>query len=1125
VQAVRPIGPAAPPAKSRDSQWLDSLARGYTQAQQKQRPIFVRVGSETCRFCRELSVQLEQPAIQEELKRWVLVAIDVDKSPDDARLLAVGPIPALLALTVSGRVVASEEGAMSASDLLKWLKDNFDLAATIPPDDLDTEEAPDAAAVGRLIQAFRNRDAVIREAVIRKLLPHPDVAAAQVVEAFSDGSLAMRLSALDLLVEWKAPAEGLDPWRKETLTAERLNALAEWGASARIPEPAKLSPADLAEAHQIIEHMTIAQAGEAQVMRERLARYGRLLLPEVYDRLKTAATDEIRERLTMLRYRLVEAQSLALHWPGGIERLAAQDSEIRIRAAGELAARATSADEPLLLELFSDPAPLVREITMRALRQAGGSNVNSALLGLLDDPEPNVRAAVLKQLAEAPSAAVAARIATYVAAETDPDLVVHAVRVLREIPGNTTKDAIVSLLGHASWRVRAEAVESLGKKIPRYGNQVQPEHLEIYTLMLDLLKDEDGFVVSRSVETLAHADLVAAVEPLVAAAETHPELAVEVVKALAYGQKQRNQAEKHLRRFADHTDPRLRAAAIIGLTTNPGVNLADDMRKALADPNSEVRIAAANGLFGILENRRRSEDTNILTGVYRDAAKVGDPQEKEPPDEAESPDNDETTSLPDETPPPRPARSSSAAPATGKSIFDTLKTVIKVATGQPVIATEEFPPQPAQSDEKLPDESTFSGRDRADEWLRVIRTGKIIPKSQRELRPALEPLLAADDPQEKVAGLLPLTALGADELTLPAMQRLIETEPRLVSRLSEALPWLLATDRQKVLERMLAGPVTHDDLATISSNLAETHSPQAEQALWNLIAHPEADLAAAETVKSSLIRFYFPRHTYQLEQAPVRDRNRAIAAATARAKTGTSRQRLVGLALLLSLERETAREIARPVFEDKRAPLDERGVALQILLITLPEAEGVRLAVAQFAGTHIPFRGPALALLVGDQDTLHSIEEGAFNLSAHGWSGSSHFNSNSGEPIVPEAPTGLTPEPLLPLLKSENPRVAAQAGYLAALLGRDEGLAPLIAYWRTKAVTDHEWTRFVYRAITSLNDGAQVPLLREIYANLNTENNRHYLTEFYWTIRSMTAPEVLPLRKTIRDEVGLQNLR
>ena len=40
---------------------------------------------------------------------------------------------------------------------------------------------------------------------------------------------------------------------------------------------------------------------------------------------------------------------------------------------------------------FSDQAALVREISLRALMQVGGTNVNSALLRLLDDPELRTR--------------------------------------------------------------------------------------------------------------------------------------------------------------------------------------------------------------------------------------------------------------------------------------------------------------------------------------------------------------------------------------------------------------------------------------------------------------------------------------------------------------------------------------------------------------------------------------------------------------------------------------------------------------------------------------------------------------------------------------------------------------
>src|SRR5204862_4602453 len=82
----RPPAASAKAAGVRAPVWLDALARGYADAQKSDRPIFVKAGGEDCRFCRALDLEIARPEVQAELKRWTLVAIDVDKSPDDTRL-------------------------------------------------------------------------------------------------------------------------------------------------------------------------------------------------------------------------------------------------------------------------------------------------------------------------------------------------------------------------------------------------------------------------------------------------------------------------------------------------------------------------------------------------------------------------------------------------------------------------------------------------------------------------------------------------------------------------------------------------------------------------------------------------------------------------------------------------------------------------------------------------------------------------------------------------------------------------------------------------------------------------------------------------------------------------------
>ena len=127
----------------------------------------------------------------------------------------------------------------------------------------------------------------------------------------------------------------------------------------------------------------------------------------------------------------------------------------------------------------------------------------------------------------------------------------------------------------------------------------------------------------------------------------------------------------------------------------------------------------------------------------------------------------------------------------------------------------------------------------------------------------------------------------------------------------------------------------------------------------------------------------------------------------------------------------------------------------------------------------------------------------------------------SGQPIVPKPPVGLKVEDVRPLLGHAEPDVAACAGYLLVLLGDADGMAPLLRFWRQQRADYNEWTSLAYRAIAVADDPQYVPVLAEIYAKLK----EYEVSEFYWTIRSMSGPEILKLRKRIRDEVGMSRLQ
>ena len=126
-------------------------------------------------------------------------------------------------------------------------------------------------------------------------------------------------------------------------------------------------------------------------------------------------------------------------------------------------------------------------------------------------------------------------------------------------------------------------------------------------------------------------------------------------------------------------------------------------------------------------------------------------------------------------------------------------------------------------------------------------------------------------------------------------------------------------------------------------------------------------------------------------------------------------------------------------------------------------------------------------------------------------------------PIVPKPPEGLQVSRLLPLLDNSDAAVAAEAGYLLALMGESRGLGPLLRYAEQQGTSDWQTQRLAYRAIAALDDSNQVPVLKKIYAGL--QQQRFQMSEFYWTIRIMTGPEILAFRKQIRDEVGMDQLQ
>ena len=1059
----REAGPTSGPAATQPAGWLANLSVGYATAQVARRPVLVRAGATWCSWCRKLEGELAQPEVKTALARWTLVYIDVDENARDARTLDIAAVPALRVMTPTGRVVAAHQGYLTGAELIAWLDQNYAAANVVPSEELINDRTPDAAMVGRLVGRLEERDSVLREAAIRRLQPYPNLAAAAVASLFTRGPLAPRLAALELLRAWGAPVDGLDPWLPQTLTEARFTAIEDWAATvgARAPatQPAELSAADAAAAQrEIAALLKAASPADVLAVRERLARYGPALLAVVYDDLKHAATDEARERLTALRYRLVATDALALSWTGGLERLSANQADTRHQAVDELAKRATAADGRLLLELFSDPDPLVRELSLKALQAVGGADATDALVKLLKDPEPNVRAAVLKQLAESPRGMTAVQIAEYAVGEHDADLVVHAVRVLKQLQGTVATKCLLKLLEHESWRVRAEATEVLGALVSgsSSGSRVVEAQADIYVALIKMLDDPDGFVVSRALTAVAPPDLPDALDPLLRAAEKHPELAGEALTVILKGSAMRLRAVPRLRALLKHERPTLRAAAIVGLCAGDAENVAESLRAAFADPEREVRRAAAIGLFELLEGLRPGERTAPLV----------------------------------------------SGPHSG----DWATRVFVDYTGR---------------------NSKPAGID-SDRWLADFRAGKHRPAWTSDFVPLLQDVLHKEEGDARAEAALALIALGIDDEAVPALIEFARsTRGGGVAQAARALPWLPWEKRAALFDALTALRTDAEQLTTLAYALCIWSDDRATARLWDLLNQPDAPDHVVHVVLMALDTQYFGEHTYDPSQAPASARESALKDARARIAAGPEVQRVGALSILASVSLTEGVTAAQQMFADPNSSAGLRRDAFAVLLAAQPAAESEQTAKAALQQPDLTIRRRALLFLTvggGLPTRLRGGEVWFYVRNPQGYTVSDYTSGGSGQAIVVEAPKGLTLDLLRPLQDDADPETAAAVGYLRVLLGDRGGMDPLLRYWRAQTDGDRAWMRFVYRAITAANDDALVPTLEDIYRELHKDGTWE-VRQLYWTIRSMTGPNILKLRKQIRDDVGMDALR
>jgi hypothetical protein len=280
---------------------------------------------------------------------------------------------------------------------------------------------------------------------------------------------------------------------------------------------------------------------------------------------------------------------------------------------------------------------------------------------------------------------------------------------------------------------------------------------------------------------------------------------------------------------------------------------------------------------------------------------------------------------------------------------------------------------------------------------------------------------------------------------------------------------------------------------------------------------------SAGRILESLRRIYFGDHSYNASNAPADKRRQAIADAVPKAQAGPEFQRLTALALLLSVSLSDASKQAEAIMSDANASAALRRDALQIRLLSQTRTGAQKLAAQVLADSDPAMRAVALEFLAEGSGSVSHLRNGGIYLYFQNPAVQQTEAVSSGQPIRVTAPAELDAEHLVRMLQDRDLRTAARAGYLLATMKNPAGLETLIGYWREHARDDYAVRRMVYRAVTALDDDSRTVLLEEIYRTYAKDD--YWLRDYYWTIRSMSGPNVLKLRKQIRDEVGMDSLR
>ncbi len=1150
-----------------DDQWSDDwLATIDAAEKDDSKPILVKFEASWCGPCRQLTEALKDAEAIHLLQGMHTVRIDVDRPPDDAPVEGVSALPTMRVMTAAGDVLGEHVGFIEGNALMAWLRDGQEKykakrAAMRLVRSLGTGGPLNDQQTGVLLEMLADRSPRQRAAAAGLLIAHPQKVASSVIEAFEKPKLRTRIAALDVLRRWTAPIDGLDPWQPDTITDRRIAQLKEWTETFQNQKElhAKLS----AEAHveAELELDRLVRRGEVREgVIESLGLTGQELRPSVDQRLKTETTDTARERLSSVLYRLVAAPTLAIRLPEVTDSLASLDADPRRAAAKKLSEQARREDLPLLETLFGHSDPLVRELALRGLQNAGSGDT-TRLAKLLEDPDKNVRAAVLKLWLDQPNSRLVKPVSQHALRETDSGLLVYYVRLLKELNSGSAESltALRNLAGNSDWQVRAAVAEAISHRITEAADDAPmvngvrkvPFPDDLRTAARQLLGDEDSFVISKIVPALLAGDQQESFAKLLEAAWKNENIRGEILPKLTHSTGRKNSAKFLIARF-ESDQPADRAFALEAMSRFRIADQEDYIRRGIEDSSTEVRLAAARSLVTWLDAKRATiapvpptpPNNASFGGEFGGISSQVILPEIITSDVEIEVRAQETIEIEPATPGGLlntlgnlfggGGNNDEAATAEAIEVYEAMLEEVPIEASETEVSPFENPFAPEteaveqeNAAESPPANDTPAGQSQPtaqekaaakyDGWLKQWRESPeaVIPWFAG-VRPRLEEL-AKEGGETEMHAMMAALRLGSS-LDAKRILELATQTTGAAARLGNLYPWLEPATRRKLFQ--LSG--SSDQSATILPNLLENarrYDPKhAKGSYWQSLNRINTDaLQSSWDLRRKLMLVTVGSEYLNSSDT---DTLQPVAEQLAQRLTLVSAPapRLLGLSVLGELAPQKVAELVGEDYADKSLDDTLRRDWARMAIASRGDQQAIPLAMKMLEDdVLLPV---SLAFITEGHEGISSTETGSVEVSGVG-----DMSYSYGKLTVPKISPLVRRGKLLPLLQHQDRSVVARATYALAVMGEDVDITPLLRQAKSDGFSKyvHGMTNLLVLAIAYRNHDDEVAILEEIYGLMSVDDT-YYIKEFYWKIRIMTGPRALALRKRIREDVGIKQL-